>query len=184
MKPVVLIDRDGTIIVEKNYLKEPAGVELLPGATEGLKLLQQNGFEIIVLTNQSGIGRGFYTEMEMHNVNRRLCELLTAGGVKISPRRIYFCPHAPNDACDCRKPNTGMALQARNDWLFDLRRGYVIGDKPSDIELGTNLKLPAILVQTGYGAEAADTAGELAAYIAEDLEDAARWIILQSSPHC
>lgn len=184
MKPVVLLDRDGTIIVDKNYLSDPAGVELLPGALKGLKLLQQNGFELIVVTNQSGIGRGFFSENNMHDVNRRLCDILTQNGVKMSPRRFYFCPHTPEADCACRKPRTGMALQAQKDWLFDLRRSYVIGDKLADIELGHNLNLPAILVKTGYGAKDAELAGTLADYVADDLEDAARWIILGSSPHC
>lgn len=184
MKPVVLLDRDGTIIVDKNYLSDPAEVEFLPGAIQGLKLLQQHGFELIVVTNQSGIGRGFYTELEMHNVNRRLCDILAQNGVKMSPRRIYFCPHTPEAECTCRKPRTGMALKAQTEWLFDMRRGYVIGDKPADIELGHNLNLPAVLVKTGYGAAETGLALEMADYVANDLEDAASWIILGSSPHC
>lgn len=184
MKPVVLLDRDGTIIVDKNYLSDPTGVELLPGAVAGLKLLQQHGFELIVVTNQSGIGRGFYDETDMHNVNRRLCEILTQNGVKLSPRRIYFCPHTPAEGCDCRKPRTGMVLKAQTEWLFDLRRGYVIGDKLADIELGHNLDLPAILIKSDKEAAEAELAGELADYTASDLEDAARWIVLGTSPHC
>lgn len=184
MKPVVLLDRDGTIMVDKNYLSDPAEVELLPGAVAGLKLLQQHGFELIVITNQSGIGRGFYDETDMHNVNRRLCEILTQNGVKISPRRIYFCPHTPADACDCRKPQTGMVLKAQAEWLFDLRRGYVIGDKLADIELGHKLDLSTILINSGSKAADVRLAAELADYTASDLEDAARWIVLGVSPHC
>lgn len=184
MKPVVLLDRDGTIIVDKNYLSEPAGVELLPGAVAGLKLLQQHGFELIVVTNQSGIGRGFYDETAMHKVNSRLCEILSQNGVKISPRRIYFCPHTPAEDCDCRKPRTGMVLKAQSEWLFDLRRGYVIGDKLADIELGHKLNLPAILIKSEHATAEAELAGELADYAAKDLEDAARWIVVGFSPHC
>lgn len=184
MKPVVFIDRDGTIIAEKDYLSDPAQVELLPGSVNGLLQLQQNGFEIIVVTNQSGIGRGYFNEKQMHAVNKELCRLLTEAGVKISLRRIYYCPHTPEDGCQCRKPLTGMALQAQADWLFDIKRGYVIGDKASDIEFGANLRLPGILVETGYGADLPANVKEQAAYVALNLEDAARWIIIQSSPHC
>lgn len=184
MKPVVLLDRDGTIIAEKHYLHNPAEVELLPGAVNSLLLLQQNGFEIIILTNQSGIGRGFYSTDDMHAVNKQLCRLLTEAGVKISPRRIYHCPHAPAAACLCRKPQIGLAKQAQTEWLFDLKRGYVIGDKSDDIELGHNLNLPAILVKTGHGLNQPQNVFERAAFVAEDLADAARWIVIQASPHC
>ena len=184
MKPVVFLDRDGTIIAEKNYLNDPAMVELLPGAAEGLKFLQQNGFELIVLTNQSGIGRGYYTLTETHNVNRRLCELLIKNNVKISLRRIYFCPHAPDEKCTCRKPQTGMALKAQSHWLFDIKKGYVIGDKLSDLELGHNLNLPTVLVKTGYGATLDESSLQLATYVADNLDDAARWIVANSMPHC
>lgn len=177
MQPAVFLDRDGTIIKEKEYLHNPDEVELLPGAGLALAQLQRQGFILIVVTNQSGIGRGYYTETEMHAVNDRLRQLLANNGIKLDARQIYFCPHVPDENCACRKPATAMAEQAAKDWNIDLPRSFVIGDKLADVELGANLNLPAILVQTGYGARETICAADKAAYIAANLADAAGWII-------
>ena len=173
MRRYALLDRDGTIIEEKNYLGDPAGVALLPGAAEGMRLLREAGFGLAVLTNQSGIGRGYYTEADMRRVHARMRELLEAEGVVLDG--IYFCPHTPEDGCSCRKPATGMAEQAARDLGFSLKDAYVVGDKPADVELAARCGAVGILVRTGYGARAEQHTA--AAYVADDLVGAARWII-------
>jgi D-glycero-D-manno-heptose 1,7-bisphosphate phosphatase len=144
-----LLDRDGTIIVEKHYLKSVDQLELLPHTVSGLRLLVDQGFGLIVITNQSGIGRGLITVEEVEAIHTELIKRLAAEGVKIAA--IYYCPHAPADHCECRKPQTRLAEQAAADFGFDLGESLVIGDKASDIEFGRNLNAYTILVRTGYG---------------------------------
>lgn len=172
MRRYALLDRDGTIIEERRYLSDPAGVTLLPGAAEGMRLLREAGFGLAVLTNQSGIGRGYYTEEDMHRVHARMRELLEAERVFLDG--IYFCPHAPQAGCSCRKPEPGLAEQAARELGFSLRDAYVLGDKPADVDLAARCGAVGVLVRTGYGAQAEQ--GTTARYVADDLADAARWI--------
>ena len=146
-----LLDRDGTIIVEKNYLKSVDQLELLPNAAEGLRMLASQGFSLIVITNQSGIGRGLLTVAEVDAIHAELKRRLAAEGVKIAG--IYYCPHSPDSNCACRKPRTALAHQAAADFGFDPSESLVIGDKTSDIEFGRALGARTILVRTGYGRE-------------------------------
>lgn len=151
---VVALDRDGTIIVEKNYLSDPAGVELLPGAAAGLRHFREAGWDLVIVSNQSGIGRGYFSEADYEKVTARLGELLRAEGVELAG--IYHCPHAPGMPCDCRKPLPGMLVRAAADLHFAIKDCVVIGDKPADVELGRNAGVAlTILVRTGYGAETA-----------------------------
>lgn len=147
--PAVLLDRDGTIIVERDYLSDPALIELEAGAVEGLRALAQAGWTLVVLTNQSGIGRGYFDLAAAEAVNARVAELLAVEGVSIAG--WYLCPHAPGDGCDCRKPRPGMAKQAAEDLGLDLARSWVIGDKRSDVGLADAISARAILVTTGHG---------------------------------
>jgi histidinol-phosphate phosphatase family protein len=173
-KPFVLLDRDGTLIVEKNYLHDPAEVELIPGAAHALRLLREHGFGIALVTNQAGIGRGYYTEEDMANVNERLVALLRQEGVQLDA--MYHCPHAPHDNCACRKPLPGMAWLASGDLGFDPASSFVIGDKRCDIELARNIGATGILVRTGYGAEEEQHLTLPAMHIADDLEKAVQWL--------
>lgn len=174
------LDRDGTIIVEKNYLSDPAGVELLPGAAAGLRRLQAAGWGLVVVSNQSGIGRGYFTEADYEKVTARLVELLRAEGVALDG--IYHCPHAPGAGCDCRKPLPGMLLRAARDLGFRPADCAVVGDKPADVELGRNAGAAlSVLVRTGYGATApADCHADL---VVDDLAQAAEKLLaLAGSP--
>lgn len=150
-KPTVFLDRDGTIIVDKHYLRDPAQVEMERGALEGLVRLQTAGHPLIVVSNQSGIGRGKFTESDALRVNARVDELLRQGGVNILA--WYICPHAPDEPCECRKPLPGMALQAQREWGVALRGSYVIGDKKIDLELADAIGGTGLLVTTGHGLE-------------------------------
>lgn len=148
-RPAVLLDRDGTIIVERDYLSDPALVELETGAAEGLRALAEAGWVLAVLTNQSGIGRGYFDRSAAEAVNARVAELLVDEGVSIAG--WYLCPHAPAEDCDCRKPCPGMARQAAAELGLDLARSWVIGDKSSDVGLADAIRARAILVTTGHG---------------------------------
>ncbi len=170
----ILLDRDGTIIEDKHYLHDPDGVELCLNAAEGLKAMQDAGYGLIVVTNQSGIGRGYYAEKDMHAVNERMSELLAEHGVEF--KAVYFCPHAPDQECDCRKPAPGMFDQAIAEFDMDPEDCYVIGDKLCDVELGILCKAKSILVRTGKGAKEESKCVDKADYIADDLLGAANFI--------
>lgn len=173
-RPCVLLDRDGTIIVERHYLSSPDQVELVPGAGEGLREMADMGCRLIVVTNQSGIGRGYFSEADMHRVHERIACELAAFGVAIE--RFYFCPHTPEDDCACRKPKPAMAEQAARELGIDLALAVMIGDKPCDIDLGHQIGATTILVRSGYGASVAAAGSTNAHFIANDLLDAARFL--------
>lgn len=147
----VILDRDGTIIREYGYLNDPRKVRLLSGAVTGLRRMRAMGLGLIVITNQSGISRGFLTPERLAQINRRLCALLAARGIELDG--IYICPHRADQHCACRKPKTGLLRRAAREHGFRLRDCVVIGDKDSDVGLGKNAKALAILVRTGYGAK-------------------------------
>jgi D-glycero-D-manno-heptose 1,7-bisphosphate phosphatase len=170
----VLIDRDGTIIKECHYLSDPERVELLPGAAEGLRLMQEMGLGLVAVTNQSGIGRGFFDEVRLGEIHQRLRELLAVAGVSIED--IFFCPHTPADDCQCRKPRTGLVKQAAEKYGFNPQESFAIGDKPCDIELGQRAGAKTFLVRTGYGAEVAVSKTVSPDYVVDNLLEAA-WII-------
>jgi D-glycero-D-manno-heptose 1,7-bisphosphate phosphatase len=169
-RPYILLDRDGTVIAEKHYLSDPAQVELLPGAADGLRLLQEAGYGLVLITNQSGIGRGMFTQQDLERVHARLEELLAAEGVHLDG--IYSCPHAPEEDCDCRKPRTKLVRDAARDFGFNLTETWVVGDKLADIDLARNAGARSILVRTGYGQDA-EAKGAKADVVVDGLREAA-----------
>jgi histidinol-phosphate phosphatase family protein len=173
-KPFAVLDRDGTLIVERNYLSKPEEVELIPGTVEGLRDLIKLGFGLVVITNQSGIGRGYFDEAQLARINRRLNNLLAREGIILAG--IYYCPHTPENRCRCRKPQTGLLERAATQLEFDPRRSFVIGDKACDIDLGRNAGATTILVQTGYGSRPAIQKLTSPDYVARNVQDAARII--------
>ncbi len=148
--PAVFIDRDGTLMRDVDYCGNPADVEVFEGAGEALRQLKKRGYKIVVITNQSGIGRGYYDERSYRAVAAEVDRQLGPGVIDAT----YFCPHAPNQPCDCRKPAPGMVRQAAQDHQIDLGRSYFMGDKDSDIECGRRAGTKTILVETGYGQSA------------------------------
>lgn len=178
-KRFIILDRDGTIIEERHYLSDPAGVVLLPGAAEGLRRLTECGVGLVLISNQSGIGRGFFSEAELNEVHHRLEQLLEKAGIRLDG--IYFCPHAPEDQCRCRKPDTELLMRAAEDLGFIAEECVVIGDKNSDIELGKRAGAFTILVRTGYGAATEREGTAKADYTADNLLDAADWIMRLST---
>jgi D-glycero-D-manno-heptose 1,7-bisphosphate phosphatase len=152
-KGCVLLDRDGTIIVEREYLSDPSQVELIPGAVVALGKFHQLALKLAVVTNQSGVGRGYFDMARVDAVHQRMTRLLAREGVRLDA--IYVCPHIPADHCGCRKPRPGLAERAATDLEANLRESIVIGDKHSHIEMGRNVGAITILVKTGYGAQLA-----------------------------
>ena len=148
----VFLDRDGTLIVEKQYLRDPDEVVIEAGVVGGLALLRQHGHPLIVVSNQSGIGRGMFTLEDAQRVNDRVEALLLQDGIHLEG--WYLCPHAPGVPCDCRKPAPGMAQAAARDLQLVLRGSFVVGDKQSDVELADAIGGTGILVTTGHGRDA------------------------------
>jgi D-glycero-D-manno-heptose 1,7-bisphosphate phosphatase len=148
-KHFVLLDRDGTLNEEKEYLSDPAQLVLIAGAGQALRRLQDAGLGIIVITNQSGIAREFFNMTDLDGIHARLNHLLSAFGVRLDG--IYHCPHSPDDGCDCRKPLPGLVYQAVNKHGFLPEEAWVIGDKESDVLVGHAVRAKTILVRTGYG---------------------------------
>jgi D-glycero-D-manno-heptose 1,7-bisphosphate phosphatase len=161
-----LIDRDGTLIVEKHYLSSPDQVELIAGAALGLKRLLNHGWGVCLVSNQSGIARGYFDMEQLGKVHQRLAEMLAQHDVTLDG--IYLCPHSPDDHCNCRKPMPGMVHQAMVDHGLDPRLAWVIGDKEVDVELGHAVGAKSVLVRTGYGRQfESDTKAD---FVADDLE--------------
>lgn len=181
--PAVFLDRDGTVIEERVYLSRPEGVELFPGAGQALRQLVDSGLKLIIVTNQSGIGRGYYTEADMHRVNDRMLELLAADGVQIE--KIYFAPEAPDQPSRGRKPSPQMLFDAREELGIDLAQSYIVGDKLIDLECGWNAGVRrAVLVRTGYGKdfELNQPSALTRAWIVDDLAEAATRILRDYIP--
>jgi len=159
-KRAVFLDRDGTLIEERDYLSAPDGVVLIDGAAEAVRRLSESGFWIVMVTNQSGVARGMFPEEVVHRVNQRVQELLNKENACLDA--IYYCPHHPQGTvsqyarvCDCRKPAPGMGYRAAREYEIDLTRSYMIGDKQEDILFGQNCGMEnAFLVSTGHGREA------------------------------
>jgi len=151
LRPAVFLDRDGTLIEECHYLHEPYKVRLLPGVVSGLRALQRLGLVLIMVTNQSGIGRGYFDRAAVDAVHNRLLQLLSKEGVTIDG--IYLCPHAPEEKCACRKPLPSLALRAAEEHRVSMVASFVIGDKACDVDMALNAGATPILVRTGYGAE-------------------------------
>ncbi|HKB16948.1 MAG TPA: HAD family hydrolase [Planctomycetota bacterium] len=169
----VLLDRDGTIVEDPEFLRAPDQVRLLPGAASALRKLRRAGFRLAVVTNQSGIARGLFDEATLENIHRRLRELLAAEGAALDG--IYVCPHHPEEGrppyradCDCRKPRPGLLLRAIREMDLDPARSYGVGDSPRDLEAAAAAGVPFVAL----GFEDAR-----ASHRAADLEGAAAWIL-------
>lgn len=154
--PHLFLDRDGTMIVEEHYLRDPAQVALETGVAAGLRRFVAAGYRPVVVSNQSGIGRGLLTEADLTAVNARTAELLTAEGLEIAS--WHHCPHHPDEACRCRKPGPGMFEAADALSPVDWAKSIMVGDKRADLEAGLALGMASALVLTGYGAKTADWA--------------------------
>jgi histidinol-phosphate phosphatase family protein len=181
-KRFVVVDRDGTLIVEKNYLSSADQVELLPNAAAALKRLRGAGLGIVMISNQSGVGRKYFEMADVGRVNARVSELLVADGAVLDA--VYICPHTPDDRCACRKPEPRMLEQAAADFGFAPAEAFVIGDKACDIGLGRNCGATTFLVQTGYGREHLANGWAKPDFVVNDLMEAAEYIDLIAKDNC
>jgi histidinol-phosphate phosphatase family protein len=140
----VFIDRDGTICKDVHYMSSPDQLELLPGVVEGISLLNSLGLKVIIVTNQSGIARGYFTEEALNEIHQKMLKMLSEEGARIDG--IYYCPHHPNEGCECRKPKIGLLLKAAQDFKLDLKNCFMIGDKCIDVQAGRNAGCTTILI--------------------------------------
>jgi len=169
-RPAIFLDRDGTLMRDVDYCGDPGQVEVFPGAPAALRKLKTAGYHLIVITNQSGIGRGYFKEKDYRAVEQEFLHQLGADLIDDS----YYCADLPDANSPRRKPAPGMIFEAQHQHQLDLARSYLIGDKASDIECGRNAGVQTILVQTGYGATEVDTGAD---WVARDLTDAAAIIL-------
>jgi histidinol-phosphate phosphatase family protein len=144
----IFLDRDGTINIDKGYVYEVSDLKLLPGVVEGLNLLK-NEYSLFIITNQSGIGKGYYSVKDFWRFNKRVTSQLRDHGIAIE--KTYFCPHTKEDNCVCRKPKTKHIDDILNQYNLDLEKSWVIGDHPSDTVLGINAGCNTIYLLTGHG---------------------------------
>ena len=181
LRPAVFLDRDGTIAEEMGYLNHASRFRMFPWAAGALQRLNEAGYAVVVVTNQSGVGRGYFPESLVHTVHEMMNNELAAQGARLDA--IYYCAHISSDACNCRKPRTGMLDQAVREHALDLNRSFVVGDRYGDVVLAESAGSRSVLVRTGYGE------GELAwhaarwptqpDFVAQDLAEAADWILRQ-----
>jgi D-glycero-D-manno-heptose 1,7-bisphosphate phosphatase len=177
----VFLDRDGTIAEEVGYLNHASRFRMFPFAAAAVRRLNEAGLRVIVVTNQSGVSHGYFPESLVHTVNELMSQQFAKAGAGIDA--IYYCPHTSAENCSCRKPRTGMLERAAKEHALDLQRSFVVGDRYGDVELARNVHAQSILVRTGYGE------GELAwhaakwplqpDFVAQDLAEAANWILRQ-----
>jgi len=181
----VFLDRDGTINEEVGYLDRLERLRILPGAAEAVRRINESGMKAVVVTNQSGVARGKFTEEFVRTVHNRIREALRREGAEIDG--FYYCPHHPSEgigeyrkSCTCRKPAPGMLERAAEELKIDLRRSYLVGDTLKDIETGLRAGTRTVLVKTGYGEKEA-VANIRPDFTAADLLDAVRWILKDSA---
>jgi len=181
----VFLDRDGTICEEVGYLNSIHQMRLIPRTGEAIRLLNQKRFKVVVITNQSGVARGYFPESILKEIHAEMERLLREEGANLDA--IYYCPHHPTEGsppylqeCTCRKPATGLLLQAAAELDLDLPSSYMIGDHVSDVECGQRVEAETILLLTGHGQDALNKIAGLPkppSYIATDIYEAVQWIL-------
>lgn len=169
-RPVVVLDRDGTINVDRSYLSDPLQLEFAPGAINGLQELTRAGCRFVIVTNQSGVARGFFDLRQLEMLHDALRRMLTEIGVSVE--KIYVCPHAPDAGCKCRKPEAGLMTLAAKELKFDPARSFVIGDKESDVQFGLRCGAATALIDPNGSHLHSE-----AHYRARDLAEAAKWVV-------
>jgi D-glycero-D-manno-heptose 1,7-bisphosphate phosphatase len=176
VKRAVFLDRDGTLIEDKDYLHLPEEVVIYPGVGPALKRLQDAGFKLFIVTNQSGVGRGYFPLEDVHRVHEHLGRELAKDGVRFE--KIYIAPEAPDEPSRGRKPSPQFLFDARDEFGIDLGQSYIMGDKLIDLECGWNAGVKqSILVRTGYGAKVESKGGLKNAWVCDGLSAAADLIL-------
>ncbi len=153
-RPAIFLDRDGTIIEDAHYLSRIEQVKLFPEAAAAIRLFNHDGWPVVLVTNQSGVGRGFFSEESIHVVHAHLKFLLAEQGARLDA--IYYCPHHPDAGCDCRKPRPGMLLRAAAEHNLDLSRSWMLGDKDDDVGAGVAVKCRTMKIENGLNHQNAE----------------------------
>lgn len=190
LRPAVFLDRDGTINEQMGYINHLSRFHLLPGAAEAIRVLNEHGLPVVVVTNQSGLARGYFPESLLAEVHAEMNRQLASAGARIDG--LYICPHHPEakmeqyrQLCNCRKPKTGLLEQAARDMGLDLRRSFMVGDRWSDVRCGAAVGAATVLVLTGYGRGDLCYIGPGQAiqpdHVAENLQTAVSWICAQAA---
>jgi len=174
-RPAVFFDRDGTLIDERGYLGDPSRLRFYPSAVPALRRLQKAGFLLVVVSNQSGVARGYFSLDDMNKVNARFLKILRGAGVRMAG--TYFCPHAPDGGCACRKPRPGMPRRAARELNIDLKKSFMVGDQARDMELARAIGATGLLVMTGGGRSVRPRAAALGAKTTSNASTAAAWIL-------
>jgi D,D-heptose 1,7-bisphosphate phosphatase len=174
-KPAVFLDRDGTLLTERGYLCDPEKIRFYRFVAPALRHLQKAGFRLIVVTNQSGVGRGYFSLAQLIKINRRFSAMLKSQGIRIDG--IFYCPHLPTAGCRCRKPNPHLLQKAARRWKIPLSASYVIGDQMTDINMAAASRVQPVLVLTGSGRRNRLPALQKGAKVTRDLRSAASWIL-------
>lgn len=186
MKSAVFVDRDGTLSEEVGYISKLDQFRLIPKVAEAVRLINEGGLKVIVITNQAGVAKGYFSEEMVRGMHRKMEELLSEQGAYLDG--VYYCPHHPEGvvepyrkACDCRKPASGLLKQASKDHGIDLSASYMVGDKVTDMELARRVGAKGIMVLTGYGKDElqkiSDASAQKPAHVARDLFYAVKWIM-------
>jgi D-glycero-D-manno-heptose 1,7-bisphosphate phosphatase len=177
----VFLDRDGTVNVEENYISSPDQLQLIPRAGTAIRELNKLGTRVFIITNQSGVARGYFSEAAVHDIHEALRALLKKENAFVDD--FFYCPHLPgaeveryNIVCDCRKPKPGMLLQAQHQYTVDLRRSFVVGDRCIDIAAGKAVGAGTVMVSTGYGAQEILNCRNQPDFFAHDLLDGVQYI--------
>jgi D-glycero-D-manno-heptose 1,7-bisphosphate phosphatase len=181
MQAAVFLDRDGTIIEDTGYVSSPEQVKFLPGAIEAIKMLSDAGYKIIIISNQSGVARGLITEDMLQTIDKLIHRTILNGGAHVDGS--YYCPHHPEhgvypyrQACECRKPHTGLIKKAVKEHNLDLARSLMVGDHATDIETAERAGIKSVFVMTGHGEEEKKSLKYQPEHFAPDLLAAAKWI--------
>lgn len=190
MKPAVFLDRDGTMIHDVGYLRRVEDVQWFPATIDAIRLFNRAGYLVCVTTNQSGIGRGHYTESDLASIHGAMDRVLVEAGARVDG--WFYCPHHPQAelveyraVCECRKPQPGMIRQAEARFPIDLSRSFVVGDKLLDLGLAVGVGARGVLVRTGYGSTVErEHGGQVpgASFVASDLMEATSWILREGAP--
>jgi D-glycero-D-manno-heptose 1,7-bisphosphate phosphatase len=188
-QPAIFLDKDGTLIEDVPYNIDPERIRLSPGCAEGLHSLSAAGYPLFVISNQSGVARGYFPEAALAAVEHRLRELLAELGVSLAG--FYFCPHHPEGKvapyardCSCRKPEAGLLLRAARTHDLDLARSWFIGDILDDVEAGRRAGCRTVLIDNGHETEWDLRPGRRPHYYAANIDEAARWIVAEAGGGC
>lgn len=182
LRPAVFLDRDGTVSEEVGYLNHISRFRMLSGVPAAIRKLNDAGLPVVVVTNQSGVGRGYFPESVVHEVHERMLSELHTFGARLDG--VYYCPHVGADECGCRKPKAGMLQRAASELRLDLKKSFVVGDRGGDVAMAHRAGCKSVLVRTGFGE------GELAwhaakwphqpDFVAKDLTEAVQWILREA----